>query len=253
VHITSSQMEVLYVPNCPNHAVALERLREILSAEILSNLRLRVSPKTIRNVKATVSLMWRIAKAWGYMEEDVSSGLDLPQVPRSKQPYLTATQTGRIFRIDTELQATFYWLTSIRIPSPFVNHLKRDANCNPGAVRIPTVIQVIPVIEVLDINIVRLVPVVSPVFWIRINGTEPIATVLEARIPANLHEGEAVDAERVIPTIVATEIVVRNTVAVVAAALRPSAVLGVPALSTTLLPGAPLFAFLFTLLLLRAL
>jgi hypothetical protein len=26
-------IEVLYVPNCPNHAVALERLREILPAE----------------------------------------------------------------------------------------------------------------------------------------------------------------------------------------------------------------------------
>ena len=27
------KIEVLFVPNCPNHAVALERLREILSAE----------------------------------------------------------------------------------------------------------------------------------------------------------------------------------------------------------------------------
>jgi hypothetical protein len=28
------KIEVLYVPNCPNHAVALERLREILPSEI---------------------------------------------------------------------------------------------------------------------------------------------------------------------------------------------------------------------------
>lgn len=27
------KIEVLYVPNCPNHAVALERLREVLSSE----------------------------------------------------------------------------------------------------------------------------------------------------------------------------------------------------------------------------
>jgi hypothetical protein len=27
------KIEVLYVPNCPNHSVAVERLREILSAE----------------------------------------------------------------------------------------------------------------------------------------------------------------------------------------------------------------------------
>ncbi len=29
------KIEVLYVPNCPNHAVALERLREILTRESL--------------------------------------------------------------------------------------------------------------------------------------------------------------------------------------------------------------------------
>ena len=29
------KIEVLYVPNCPNHAVALERLREILAGERL--------------------------------------------------------------------------------------------------------------------------------------------------------------------------------------------------------------------------
>jgi hypothetical protein len=29
------EIEVLYVPNCPNHAVALERLREVLAGESL--------------------------------------------------------------------------------------------------------------------------------------------------------------------------------------------------------------------------
>jgi|ERR1700730_2520288 len=31
------KIEVLYVPNCPNHALALERLREILPAESFQN------------------------------------------------------------------------------------------------------------------------------------------------------------------------------------------------------------------------
>jgi len=79
---------------------------------ILSGLRSRVSPKTIRNVKATVSMMWRIAKAWGYTEEDVSHGLDLPHVPRPKQPFLTAAQMGRIIRTAAEPQATFYWVAA---------------------------------------------------------------------------------------------------------------------------------------------
>jgi len=56
--------------------------------------------------------MWRIAKAWGYTEVDVSSGLDLPQVPRPKQPFLTAAQMGRIIGTAAEPQATFYWVAA---------------------------------------------------------------------------------------------------------------------------------------------
>ena len=119
--------------------------------------------------------------------------------------------------------------------------------------RIPAVVEVIPVVEVIDVNIIRLVPGVSPVFWIWVNETEPIAIVLEARIPAHHHEGEAIDAEPVTSTTVAAEIVVRNAVAVVAAALLPSAVLELPAVGSMLLPGDPLFALLCMPLLLREL
>ena len=106
-----------------------------------------------------------------------------------------------------------------------------------------------PAIVVHHVNVVSLVPVVSPIFRIRINGTEPIPTVLEARIPANIKEREAVDAEIVIAPIVAAVIVVRNTVAVVAPALLPGTVLGFPVVGAMMLPIASLFAFLFMLLL----
>ena len=79
---------------------------------VLSNLRSRLSPKTIRNIKATVSMMWRIAKAWGYTEQNVSTGLDLPLLTRPKRPFFTATQMGRIIRTAAEPQATFYWLAA---------------------------------------------------------------------------------------------------------------------------------------------
>jgi len=79
---------------------------------ILSNLRACLQPKTLRNVKATISMMWRIAKAWGYTELDVTSGLDLPSVRRPKQPFFTAAQMGRIIGIAKEPQATFYWLAA---------------------------------------------------------------------------------------------------------------------------------------------
>ena len=55
------------------------------------------------------------------------------------------------------------------------------------------------------------------------------------------------DAERVTRTKVATETVIWNAVAVVAAALLPGAVLGLPARCAMLLPGGLLFALLHTL------
>jgi hypothetical protein len=102
---------------------------------------------------------------------------------------------------------------------------KRDANRDAGAARIIAVVQIVSVIGIIDVDVVSLIPVGSPVFWIRINETEPIATILEARKSSHHHEGQAVDAEGVTRTIVATEIRVRNAVAIVAAALLPSAAL----------------------------
>ena len=96
-----------------------------------------------------------------------------------------------------------------------------------------------------------MVPVVSPIFWIRVNKTEPIAAVLEARKPANHHEGEAVDVEPVIWAIVAAEIGVGNAVAVIAAALLPRAVLGIKAVGAMLLPGSLLLLLPDTLQLRR--
>jgi hypothetical protein len=129
--------------------------------------------------------------------------------------------------------------------------INRDANCNAWPIRIPAIVQVIPAIDGVDVNVVILVPSVSPVFRIRINKNEAIATVLEAWIPAHHQEGEAVDAEPVISAIMPTEIIVGNAVAVVAAALLPCAVLGLPAAGAMLLPSPLLLAFLRTPLLLR--
>lgn len=130
--------------------------------------------------------------------------------------------------------------------------LERDANCNPRPARIPAVVQVIPIIQLCDVNIVGLVPVVLPVLRIRVNDTDPIAAVLEARIPAHHHEGLAVDAERVTAATVVAVVVVRNAVAIVTASLLPIAVLGLPVMGAMLLPGVALFAFLCMSLLLRA-
>jgi hypothetical protein len=103
------------------------------------------------------------------------------------------------------------------------NPLHRDADRNSDA-RIPAVEHVIAVVDIANIDVVGVVPVISPGFWPWVNQTEPIAVVLEAGISAHNQEGKAGDAEAMVLTKVSPETVVRNAVAVVAASLLPGAV-----------------------------
>jgi hypothetical protein len=107
--------------------------------------------------------------------------------------------------------------------------LKRDTDRN-SRVGIPAVIQVVAIIDIGYVNVVVVVPVIAPVFRPGVNGTDPIAFVLEARVSAYNHEGEAVDAKPVVSTKVSAVAVIRNAVAVVATALSPSAMVRIPAL-----------------------
>jgi len=109
-----------------------------------------------------------------------------------------------------------------------INPLHRDADRNSD-VWIPAVEQVIAVVDVGDIDVVAVVPIIRPVFWPWVNQADPIAAVLEARISAHNEEREAGDAETMILTKVSAETVIRNAVAFVASALLPGAVVGVPA------------------------
>ena len=106
-------------------------------------------------------------------------------------------------------------------------HRYADRNSDVG---IPAIEQVIAVVNVRDVDVVSVVPVIPPVFWPWVNEADPIAAVLEAGISAHNEESEAGDAETMILTKVSAETVIRNAVAVVASALLPGAVVGVPAL-----------------------
>jgi hypothetical protein len=106
-------------------------------------------------------------------------------------------------------------------------HRNADRHSDVG---IPAVVKVIAVVHVGDVNVVVVIPVIPPVFRPWVNETDPIAPILEARVPANNQKGQAVDAEPMVPTKVSTVTVVRDAVAVVAATLLPVAVVRVPAL-----------------------
>ena len=130
-----------------------------------------------------------------------------------------------------------------------VRSVQVDIDCN-AITGIPAVVQVIAIPRVVHINIVVVVPIVGPVFRPRVNHSEPIAAVLEAGITANDHHGVAVDSEPVTRTKVAMRTLLRNPIAVIAAALLPVTVLRLPVVCSMLLPSASLFAFLPVLLLL---
>src|ERR1019366_8612703 len=110
-----------------------------------------------------------------------------------------------------------------------VRSLHRNADGDADA-RISLVVHVVPIVLIHNINVVTFVPVVSPIARPRVNQAKPKAVVLEAREPANDHIGLAVDDEPVVRTKVAIVTVVRDTVAVVAAALLPRAMVRLPVL-----------------------
>ena len=118
---------------------------------------------------------------------------------------------------------------------------------------ITAVIQIISITVVIHINVVAVVPVACPVFWPRVNQSEPKAAVLEAAISAYIHYREAVDDEPVILPVIGTKTVIRNAVAAIPAALLPGAVIGLPVTCAISLPGGLLFVCVFGAPLLRGL
>lgn len=105
--------------------------------------------------------------------------------------------------------------------------LERNRDCNPHA-GVLAVVYVVPIIAVIDIDIVGFVPIWRPVFRPWIDKRDPITVVLEARVTAYKEHRKAADAEEVFTPEVAPETVFRNAVAVVTAALLPTAVISIP-------------------------
>jgi hypothetical protein len=117
------------------------------------------------------------------------------------------------------------------------NPLERDVDRNSLA-GISAVVHVVAIVDVVDIDVVVVVPVISPGLRPGVDGADPIALVLEARVSAHDQEGEGIDAESVARPKVSAVAVVRNAITVVAPALLPGAVIGLPVLGSMLLPGA---------------
>ena len=119
--------------------------------------------------------------------------------------------------------------------------LERDVDRNSLA-GIPAVVHVVAIVDIVDIDVVVVVPVISPGLRPGVDGADPIALVLEARVSAYDQEGEGIDAESVARPKVSAVAVVRNAITSVAPALLPGTVIGLPVLGSMLLPSALLDA-----------
>ena len=84
-----------------------------------------------------------------------------------------------------------------------------------------SVAEIVAVIYVIDVNVVRLIPVRRPGFRPWINNREPETAVLEARASIDDDHGRAVNAEKVSTAKMLAEPVLWNPVAYVTTAVVP--------------------------------
>lgn len=131
-----------------------------------------------------------------------------------------------------------------RYEAAAATQLHGNADRNAHA-RIPSVEQVVAVVDVFNIDFVGVIPVSGPVPWPGINHAEPEAIVLEAWISAHHQEGEASDAELVITAEVSTKLLLGDPVAVIPAALAPGAMVALPVSGPMLLPSDLFHTLLF--------
>jgi len=113
-------------------------------------------------------------------------------------------------------------------------HGHADGNARPG---IATIEEIISVVHIVDVHVVRVIPVISPVFRPRVHRAEPIAAVLKARVSSHDHERENADFEAMIPPEVSAEMLIGNEIPLITATLPPGTVIRLPVVRAMLLPA----------------
>jgi integrase len=74
--------------------------------------RCSLAPKSCRNLVLTLRMMWRSAKAWGYVSHDPFEGLVLPKIARQARFFFTLDEIQRIISAASGPLKSFYWLAA---------------------------------------------------------------------------------------------------------------------------------------------
>jgi integrase len=101
---TRSQLRKWLLPqlgSCPLKDMDGQKLQAFVSS-------CRCNSKTIRNLIATLRMMWRSARAWGYVAHDPFDGIVLPKRGLVKTFTLSLDEIKRIVGSTGEPQKTFY-------------------------------------------------------------------------------------------------------------------------------------------------
>jgi integrase len=70
----------------------------------------RLSAKTAKNLFATMQMLWKSARVWGYVAHDAVSDVVLPKRHRTAQRFFSVEEVQRILAATVEPYYTFYWL-----------------------------------------------------------------------------------------------------------------------------------------------
>jgi integrase len=83
--------------------IELEKVQQFVSS-------VKVSAKTAKNLFATMQMLWKSARAWGYVAHDAVSGMVLPKRCRAARRFFSLEEVRHILEGTSEPHHTFYWL-----------------------------------------------------------------------------------------------------------------------------------------------
>jgi len=88
-------------------------LKDINSQRVqamIARKRFDLSPKSIRNLIATVRMMWTQAQAWGYIQHDALFGIVLPDRGLVNERFFSLDEMMRLIEGATEPYKTYFWI-----------------------------------------------------------------------------------------------------------------------------------------------
>jgi integrase len=96
----------------------LDNMQTEVVQHFISDLNLKGKPAVVRSILKTFRVVWKTARAWGYVRHDPFTGLMLPKLYRVESKWFSEEDVRRIIAAAEEPDRTLYWLaaqTGLRI------------------------------------------------------------------------------------------------------------------------------------------